>query len=158
MWSAICDNLSEPRRRPAIQPRASTCTWHRAQQSRWSPAPGARRRAPLSAMPPRSFRQSTKSQNFGFTPSTNLGHSLVGTAVLSTHFVLVPLGARTTLWGSGPMLPPKGPTLQDHGEAGIHSFGTAKDRLSESLFEGVTTTVTKHVSELEYRPGTSGNL
>ena len=49
------------------------------------------------------------------------------------------------------MLPPKGPTLRARGAAGIHSFGTAKDRLSESLFDGVTTTVTKHVSELEYR-------
>jgi hypothetical protein len=31
-----------PIRRPALQPRAGTNTWHRAQQSRWLPAPGAR--------------------------------------------------------------------------------------------------------------------
>jgi hypothetical protein len=49
------------------------------------------------------------------------------------------------------MLPPKGPTLRARGAAGVHSFGTAKDRLSEPLFEGITTTVTTHVSELEYR-------
>ena len=36
------------------------------------------------------------------------------------------------------------------GAAGVHSFGTAQGH-SESLFEGVTTTVTKHISELEYR-------
>ena len=40
--------------RPAARrfnPRAGTYTWHSAQQSRWSPAPGARRRAPRSATP-----------------------------------------------------------------------------------------------------------
>ena len=31
------------RRRPALQPRAGTCTWHRARQSRWSSAHAARR-------------------------------------------------------------------------------------------------------------------
>jgi hypothetical protein len=59
--SAICGSRSEPRRRPVLQPRAGTYTWHRSQQSRWSPAPGARRRAPRSATPPQTFRQTAKS-------------------------------------------------------------------------------------------------
>ena len=33
------------RRRPALQPRAGTCTWHRARQSWWSSARAARRSA-----------------------------------------------------------------------------------------------------------------
>jgi len=61
--SAICGSRSEPHRRPALQPRAGTYNWHWAQQSRWLPAPGARRRAPRSATPPRPFRQTAKSQN-----------------------------------------------------------------------------------------------
>jgi len=52
-------------------------------------------------------------------------------------------------------LNPKPETLNPRatrsGAAGVHSFGTAQGRHSESLFEGVTTTVTKHISELEYR-------
>jgi hypothetical protein len=74
--SATCGNRSEPRRRPALEPSAGTYTWHRAKftwhrakQSRWSPAPGALRRAPRSATPLRPFRQTAKNQNFGFTRS-----------------------------------------------------------------------------------------
>ena len=64
--SAICGSRCEPRRRPGLQPRAGTCIWHRARQSRWSPARAARRRAPRCATPPRPFRQTAKSQIFGF--------------------------------------------------------------------------------------------
>jgi hypothetical protein len=74
--SAIGGSRSEPRRRPTFQPRAGTHTCHRAQQSLWSPAPGARRRAPRSATPPLPFRQTAKSQNFTFIDPTNRGHSL----------------------------------------------------------------------------------
>jgi hypothetical protein len=49
--SAICGSCSGPRSRPSLQPHADTCTGHWAQQSWWSPAPGARRRAPRSATP-----------------------------------------------------------------------------------------------------------
>ena len=65
------------RRRPALQPRAGTCTWHRARQSRWSSARAARRSALRCATPPRPFRQTAKSQNFGFIESTNRGHPLI---------------------------------------------------------------------------------
>ena len=53
--SAICGSRSEPRRRPALQPRAGTYTWHRARQSRWSSARAARRSALRCATPPRPF-------------------------------------------------------------------------------------------------------
>jgi hypothetical protein len=65
--SAICGSRSEPRRLPALQPRANTCTWHWEKQS---PAPGARRRAPRSATPPGPFLQTAKSQNFTFIDPT----------------------------------------------------------------------------------------
>jgi hypothetical protein len=46
--SAICGSRSGPRRRPALQLRAGTYTWHRARQSRRSSARAARRRAHLA--------------------------------------------------------------------------------------------------------------
>ena len=64
--SAICGSRSEPRRRPALQPRAGTYIWHRSRQSRWSSARAARHSALRCATPPRPFRQTAKSKNFGF--------------------------------------------------------------------------------------------
>jgi hypothetical protein len=51
---------------------------------------GARRRAPRSATPPRPFRQTAKSQNFGFIDSTNRGHPL-------RYLYLSRFASRTTL-------------------------------------------------------------
>jgi hypothetical protein len=49
--SAICGSRSEPRMRPALQPRAGTYTWHRARQSRWSSEARRRRlEEPLEAL------------------------------------------------------------------------------------------------------------
>ena len=42
---AIFPRRCRARRRPALQPRAGTCTWHRARQSWWSSARAARRSA-----------------------------------------------------------------------------------------------------------------
>ena len=75
-WSAICGSRCEPRRRPALQLRAGTYTWHRARQSRWSSARAARRSALRCATPPRPFRKLPSAENFGFIDSTNRGQSL----------------------------------------------------------------------------------
>ena len=64
--SAICGSRSEPRRRPALQPRAGTYTWHRARQSRWSSARAARRSALRCATPPRPFCQTCQAPEFHF--------------------------------------------------------------------------------------------
>ncbi len=47
---------------PALQPRAGTCTWHRARQSLWSSARAARRSALRCATPPRPFCQTAKAR------------------------------------------------------------------------------------------------
>jgi hypothetical protein len=74
---AIFPRLCRARRRPALQPRAGTYTWHRARQSRWSSARAARRSARRCATPPRPFRPTAKSQNFTLIDSTNRGHPLI---------------------------------------------------------------------------------
>ena len=67
---AIFPRRCRARRRPALQPRAGTCTWHRARQSWWSSARAARRSALRCATPPRPFRKLPSAENFGFTDST----------------------------------------------------------------------------------------
>jgi hypothetical protein len=63
-------------RRPALQPRAGTYTWHRSRQSQWSSAGTARRSALRCATPPRPFRKLSSAENFGFTDPTNRDHPL----------------------------------------------------------------------------------
>ena len=60
--------LSRDAARHFIQLRAGSYIWHREKQSQWSPAPGARRRAPRSATPPRPFRQTAKSNCSAYRP------------------------------------------------------------------------------------------
>jgi hypothetical protein len=50
---AIFPRRCRARRRPALQPRAGTYTWHRVRQSRWSSARAARGSALRCATPPR---------------------------------------------------------------------------------------------------------
>jgi len=64
---AIFPRRCRARRRPALQPRAGTNTWHRSRQSQWSSARAARRSALRCATPPRPFRKLPSAENFSFT-------------------------------------------------------------------------------------------